>query len=238
LISWLTINIAALRAAKDGAKAVSTHDLEFAREKIQGKSVVTSKELRKKIAYHESNHALVTIYTDGAYPVCEATIDPRGVSLGRVSHMPPDNDRTSPSRKQMLAKLDFYMGGRVAKELIFGQNGVTAGASSDLLKATTLARKMVTKYGMSTEVGPVRHNYLDNGRSMSSETRLLIEKEVKNLLERAYNNPAADVAEASGATTNSAEAGTCTAAKAQGVDAVEGAEVHNDQQGLPPIQPS
>ncbi|RHN56714.1 putative peptidase M41, ATPase, AAA-type, core, P-loop containing nucleoside triphosphate hydrolase [Medicago truncatula] len=180
-------NIAALRATKYGAKAVSTHDLEFAREKNEGNSVVTSEELRKKIAYNESGHALVTIYTDGAYPVREATIDPHGLSLGRVSHLPPDNDRTSPSRKQTLAKLDFYMGVRVAEELIFRQSGVTAGASSDLLKATTLARKMVTKYGMSAEVGPVN---LEKGRSMSSETRLLIEKEGKNLLEieRAYNN--------------------------------------------------
>jgi len=295
------VNIAALRAAKDGAEAVSTHDLEFAREKIimgsQRKSVVTSEEFRKKIAYHEVGHALVTIYTDGTYPVHEVTIDPRGVTRGRVSQLPPDNDQNSLSRKQMLARLDVWMGGRVAEELIFGQSGVTSGASSDLFKATSLARQMVTKYGMSTEVGPVSHNYFDNGRSMSSETRLLIEKEVKNLLERAYNNakiiltihekeldvlakallkhqtltgrqikdllanvnswqnqqsrvvkaqgnsrsnPEADEADdsdsmnnaaaASDAATNAAEAGPSAAAKAQGVDTVERAEVHSDQQ--------
>jgi len=186
------VDVAALRAAKDGAKAVSTHDLEFAREKIimgsQRKSAVISEESRKKTAFHECGHALVAIYTDGANPIHKATIVPRGMALGMVSQLPPRNDQTSLSRKQMLARLDICMGGRVAEELIFGQSGVTSGASSDLFKATSLARQMVTRYGMSTEVGPVSHNYFDNGRSMSSETRLLIEKEVKNLLERAYNN--------------------------------------------------
>jgi ATP-dependent metalloprotease len=185
------VNVAALQAAKDGAKAVSTHDLEFARDKIlmgsERKSDVISKKSRKKTAFHEGGHALVAIYTDGALPVHKATIVPRGMALGMVSQLPA-KDQTSYSRKQMLARLDVWMGGRVAEELIFGESGVTSGASSDLSKATALARLMVTKYGMSTEVGPVIHNYHDNGRSMSSETRLLIENEVKYLLERAYNN--------------------------------------------------
>ncbi|XP_058786075.1 ATP-dependent zinc metalloprotease FTSH 4, mitochondrial-like isoform X2 [Vicia villosa] len=185
------VNVAALRAAKVGTNSVSIHDLEFAREKImignERKSAVTSKKSRKLTAFHESGHALVATYTDGARPVHKATIVRRGGTLGTVSQL-PDKDQSSHSRKQMLAKLDCCMGGRVAEELIFGETQVTSGASSDLAKATYLAREMVTKYGMSTEVGPVIHNYLDNGRSMSSKTRLLIEKEVKNLLERAYNN--------------------------------------------------
>jgi len=100
----------------------------------------------------------------------------------------PDKDETSITRKQMLARLDVCMGGRVAEELIFGENEVTSGASSDLKQATSLARAMVTKYGMSKQVGLVTHNYDDNGKSMSTETRLLIEEEVKEFLERAYNN--------------------------------------------------
>jgi len=80
------------------------------------------------------------------------------------------------------------MGGLVAEELIFGENELTSGPTSDLQQATGLAREMVTIYGMSTEVGHVSHNYSDNGRSMSSETRLLIEKEVKKLIDRAYKN--------------------------------------------------
>ncbi|XP_027190147.1 ATP-dependent zinc metalloprotease FTSH 4, mitochondrial-like isoform X2 [Cicer arietinum] len=185
------VNVAALKAAKDGAKAVNMHDFEFAMDKItmgsERKSAVLSDESKKMTAFHEGGHALVAIYSDGALPIHKATIVPRGAALGMVSQL-PDKDQNSVSRKELLASLDVCMGGKVAEELIFGDNEVTSGASSDLSQATSMARKMVTKYGMSTEVGPVAHNYYDDGRSMSSETRLLIENEVKNLLERAYNN--------------------------------------------------
>ncbi|MBA0703439.1 hypothetical protein Golax_015761, partial [Gossypium laxum] len=166
------VNIAAVKAAMDGAKAVTMTDLEFAKDKIilgsERKSAVISEESLKLTAFHEAGHALVAIHTNGALPVHKATIVPRGSSLGMVSQL-PDKDQTSFSRKQMLARLDVAMGGRVAEELIFGENEVTSGAVSDLENATNLARRMVT-------------------RSMSTETRLLIEKEVRELLERAYNN--------------------------------------------------
>ncbi|KAI7741915.1 hypothetical protein M8C21_026736 [Ambrosia artemisiifolia] len=140
------VNVAALKAAMDGAKAVSMDDLEYAKDKImmgsERKSAVISDDVRKLTAYHE----------------------------------------------EMLARLDVCMGGRVAEELIFGEDEVTSGASSDLEQATHLARAMVTKYGMSKQVGVVAHDYDDDGKSMSTETRLLIEKEVRELLERAYNN--------------------------------------------------
>ncbi|XP_054818040.1 ATP-dependent zinc metalloprotease FTSH 4, mitochondrial-like isoform X2 [Prosopis cineraria] len=185
------VNIAAVKAAMDGAKAVSMTDLEYAKDKIlmgsERKSAVITEESRKLTAFHEGGHALVAIHTDGALPVHKATIVPRGMALGMVTQL-PDKDETSLSRKQMLARLDVCMGGRVAEELIFGENEVSSGAQSDLKAATNLAREMITKYGMSKEVGLVVHNYNDDGRSMSSETRLLIEREVKLLLERAYNN--------------------------------------------------
>ncbi|KAL2317922.1 hypothetical protein Fmac_031798 [Flemingia macrophylla] len=185
------INMAAIKAAMDGAKAVSMADLEHAKDKIimgsERKSAVITEDSRKLTAFHEGGHALVAIHTDGALPVHKATIVPRGMALGMVTQLPDENE-TSISRKQMLARLDVCMGGRVAEELIFGENEVTSGASSDLMQATRLAREMVTKYGMGNEVGLVTHNYNDDGRSMSSETRLIIEKEVKQFLEKAYNN--------------------------------------------------
>ncbi|XP_026450503.1 ATP-dependent zinc metalloprotease FTSH 5, mitochondrial-like isoform X2 [Papaver somniferum] len=185
------VNVAALKAAKDGSKAVSMTDLEYAKDKIimgsERKSAVISDETRKLTAFHESGHALVAIHTDGAHPVHKATIVPRGMSAGMVAQL-PDKDETSVSRKQMLAKLDVCMGGRVAEEVIFGVNEVTTGAHSDFQQATSLARKMVTIYGMGEKIGCVTHSYDDDGKSMSSKTRLLIEKEVKGFLDRAYNN--------------------------------------------------
>eukprot|EP00249_Psilotum_nudum_P024446 c29184_g1_i1 orf=464-2650(+) len=185
------VNVAALKAAMDGAKAVGMTELEFAKDRImmgsERKSAVMSEESRRTTAYHEGGHALVAIHTDGALPVHKATIVPRGMALGMVSQL-PDKDETSISCKQMLARLDVCMGGRVAEELIFGENEVTSGASSDIRSATHLARQMVTKYGMSKAVGLVAYDYEDEGSSMSTETRLLVEKEVRELVQRAYEN--------------------------------------------------
>ncbi|XP_026451961.1 ATP-dependent zinc metalloprotease FTSH 4, mitochondrial-like [Papaver somniferum] len=180
------VNVAALKAAKDGAKAVSMTDLEYANDKIMGserRSAVISEESRKLTAFHEGGHALVAIHTDGAQQVHKVTIVPRGVSLGRVELLTSE-EYTGASRKHLLAKLDVLMGGRVAEEVTFGENEINSGASSDLQRATSLARAMVTKYGMSKAVGLVADEY-DNGRSsMSVETK----REVRDLLDRAYSN--------------------------------------------------
>lgn len=185
------VNVAALKAAMDGAKSVSMSELEYAKDKImmgsERKSAVISDESRRLTAYHEGGHALVAFHTDGAMPVHKATIVPRGTALGMVSQL-PEKDQTSLSRKQMLARLDVSMGGRAAEELIFGDSEVTSGASSDFKAATDMARAMVTKFGMSKAVGLVAHDYKNDGDDISTETRLVIEKEVRELLQMAYEN--------------------------------------------------
>lgn len=98
--------------------------------------------LMQLTAYHESGHAVVAFNTEGAHPIHKATIMPRGSALGMVTQLPSD-DETSISKKQLLARLDVCMGGRVAEELIFGQDQITTGASSDLKTATELAHYMV-----------------------------------------------------------------------------------------------
>eukprot|EP00661_Eupelagonemidae_sp_cell13_P001383 gene1382-1502_t len=114
-------------------------------------------------------------------PVHKATIMPRGSALGMVTQI-PDKDQTSVSKEQLLAKLDVCMGGRVAEEIIFGEDKVTTGARSDLQQATNLARHMVAECGMSDTIGPI---YVDDFKSQSSQMRKNIDAEVVQLLKDA-----------------------------------------------------
>jgi ATP-dependent metalloprotease len=189
------INIAALKAARDGLSFVDMAALEYAKDRIimgaERRSAVISEKARKLTAYHEGGHALVALYTPGAHPVHKATVIPRGVALGMVTQLPETDDETSVTRRQLLAKLDVCMGGRVAEELIFGEPDITTGASSDLEQATRLARAMVTKFGMSDAVGQISLE-MDRDRSggafgLSGETRALVDAEVKKLLSNAYD---------------------------------------------------
>ncbi|KAK9672505.1 hypothetical protein RND81_12G104600 [Saponaria officinalis] len=178
------VNIAAIKAAVEGAESLTAGQLEFAKDRIlmgtERKTMFISTDSKKLTAYHESGHAIVALNTEGAHPIHKATILPRGSALGMVTQLPSD-DETSVSKKQLLARLDVCMGGRVAEELIFGEDHVTTGASSDLNQATELAQYMVTSCGMSDTIGPI-HIKEKPGSEMQSR----IDAEVVKLLRDAY----------------------------------------------------
>uniref|UniRef100_A0A4W6DY29 ATP-dependent zinc metalloprotease YME1L1 n=1 Tax=Lates calcarifer TaxID=8187 RepID=A0A4W6DY29_LATCA len=180
------VNQAALKAAVDGKEMVTMKDLEFAKDKIlmgpERRSVEIDKKNKTITAYHESGHAIVAYYTKDAMPINKATIMPRGPTLGHVS-MLPENDRWSETRAQLLAQMDVSMGGRVAEELIFGDDYITTGASSDFDGATRIAKMMVTRFGMSDKLGVMTYGDVTK---QSPETQAAIEQEVRILLKDSY----------------------------------------------------
>uniref|UniRef100_A0A2P2JQY4 Uncharacterized protein MANES_14G018100 n=1 Tax=Rhizophora mucronata TaxID=61149 RepID=A0A2P2JQY4_RHIMU len=179
------VNIAAIKAAVEGAEKLTAAQLEFAKDRLlmgtERKTMFISEESKKLTAYHESGHAIVAFNTEGAHPIHKATVMPRGSALGMVTQL-PSSDETSVSKKQLLARLDVCMGGRVAEELIFGQDHVTTGASSDLHTATELAHYMVSNCGMSDAIGPVHLK-----ERASSEMQSRIDAEVVKILREAYD---------------------------------------------------
>uniref|UniRef100_A0A7N8WP43 YME1 like 1 ATPase n=1 Tax=Mastacembelus armatus TaxID=205130 RepID=A0A7N8WP43_9TELE len=176
------INQAVLKAAVDGKEMVTMKELEFAKDKIlmgpERRSVNIDKKSKTITAYHESGHAIVAYYTKDAMPINKATIMPRGPTLGHVS-MLPENDHWSETRAQLLAQMDVSMGGRVAEELIFGDDYITTGASSDFDGATKIAKLMVTRFGMSDKLGVMTYGDISK---QSPETQAAIEQEVRALL--------------------------------------------------------
>ncbi|XP_075876825.1 ATP-dependent zinc metalloprotease YME1L1-like isoform X2 [Nelusetta ayraudi] len=180
------VNQAALKAAVDGKDMVTMRELEFSKDKILMGPERRSAEIDKKnkiiTAYHESGHAIVAYYTKDAMPINKATIMPRGPSLGHVS-MLPENDRWSETRSQLLAQMDVSMGGRVAEEIIFGQENITTGASSDFDSATKIAKLMVTRFGMCEKLGVMTYSDMT---AQSPETQAAVEHEVRVLLKESY----------------------------------------------------
>jgi cell division protease FtsH len=190
------VNEAALLAARRGKKVVTMKELEAAKDKVmmgaERKSMVVSEAEKKMTAYHEGGHALISIYQPSADPIHKATIIPRGRALGMVMRL-PEADKISYLREKMYADLAISMGGRVAEELIFGHDKVSSGASSDIKYATSLARAMVTEWGMSDKLGPLfygddnREIYNGAGRgAMSEHISALVDAEVKSIVEGAH----------------------------------------------------
>lgn len=177
------VNQAAIYASSQHARSVSLNHLEWAKDKIllgaERKSMVMTEETRSNTAYHEAGHAIMAMFTPGATPLYKATILPRGGALG-ITFQLPEMDKYDQTKTELLARLDVCMGGKAAEELRHGTDNVTSGCYSDLQSATTVARLMVTGYGMSETIGPV--NLSDQWSDLSQETRHRAEEEIRGLL--------------------------------------------------------
>lgn len=194
------VNEAALLAARRGKRVVGMEELEDAKDKVmmgsERKSMVMSEEEKKLTAYHEAGHAVVALHEPASDPIHKATIVPRGRALGLVMRL-PERDRLSVAKEKLHADLAVAMGGRVAEEIIFGAEKVTTGASSDISMATNMARRMVTEWGMSDKLGPLRYvsdqeevflgHSVTQSKNMSDETASIVDSEVRRIVEQAYS---------------------------------------------------
>ncbi|TCS63156.1 membrane protease FtsH catalytic subunit [Varunaivibrio sulfuroxidans] len=192
------VNEAALIAARASKRYVTMADFEFAKDKVmmgaERRSMVMTDEEKKLTAYHEAGHALVGIYTPKSDPLHKVTIIPRGRALGVTMNL-PERDQYTFSRVQLQSRLAMMFGGRVAEELIFGKENITTGAGNDIQQATNIARRMVTEYGFSDKLGPLRYNENDEEiflghsvtqhKNISDATASLIDSEVRGLIDTA-----------------------------------------------------
>jgi len=178
------VNQAAVHASKRKATKVSLEDMVWAKDKImmgaERKSAVIQQKDKIMTAYHEGGHALVALLTDGCDPLYKATIMPRGHALG-ITFQLPEMDKVSETKKNLEARIDVCMGGKVAEQLIYGDEGVSTGASSDIQQATNLAYHMVTQAGMSELLGNI--DLSSNYNRLSSDTKQKIESEVRRIIE-------------------------------------------------------
>ncbi|MBE1236114.1 ATP-dependent zinc metalloprotease FtsH [Phaeovibrio sulfidiphilus] len=190
------VNEAALMAARLGKRVVTMSDFEAAKDKVmmgaERRSMVMTEDEKEKTAYHEAGHALVALKMEGHDPLHKVTIIPRGRALG-VTMSLPERDRYGYSLKELKARIAMAFGGRVAEELVYGPDEVTTGASNDIKQATEMARRMVTEFGFSEKLGPLR--YTDNQeevflghsvaqqKNVSDKTAALIDEEVRRFVE-------------------------------------------------------
>ena len=193
------VNESALLAARKNKRVVTMSDIEEAKDKVmmgaERRSMVMSEDEKKLTAYHEGGHAIVALNEQASDPIHKATIIPRGRALGMVMRL-PERDQLSVTREKMHADIAVAMGGRIAEEIIFGHDKVTSGASSDIDMVTKMAKNMVTKYGMSTELGTIAYGENEEevflGRSvtkqqnMSEDTAKKIDLEVKKIVDKGY----------------------------------------------------
>jgi cell division protease FtsH len=193
------VNEAALFAARENAKEVRMEHFDKARDKIlmgaERRSMVMSEDEKKLTAYHEAGHAIVGRMVPEHDPVYKVTIIPRGRALGVTMYL-PEGDKYSINRVAIQSQLCSLYGGRVAEELIFGADKVTTGASNDIERATKMARNMVTKWGLSEELGPIAYaeeegevflgRSVSQTKNVSDDTAKKIDQVVRSILDTAY----------------------------------------------------
>jgi cell division protease FtsH len=193
------VNEAALLAARRDKRVVCADELEDAKDKVmmgaERRSMVMTEEEKKLTAYHEAGHAIVSLNIPESDPIHKATIIPRGRALGMVMRL-PKQDRISVSRVKLEADLSVAAGGRIAEEMIFGFQKVTAGAASDINQATKIARSMVLEWGMSEKLGFLSYaaddggDYLgrsaSTGENVSSSTAKVIDEEIRSIVDKNY----------------------------------------------------
>jgi len=192
------VNEAALWAARQNRKFVMMADFEMAKDKVlmgvERKSMILSDEEKRNTAYHEAGHALVAAMTPGADPVHKVTIIPRGMALGLTMQL-PEADKHTYTKEYLEGMLAVLMGGRTAEEIFLGH--ITTGAGNDIERATDIARNMVCEWGMS-QMGPLAYGKKEEAiflgreiaqhRDFSEDTAVQIDKEVKRIVNEAYEN--------------------------------------------------
>ena len=194
------VNEAALFAARSGKKLVEMEEFESAKDKImmgtERRSMVMSETEKRNTAYHESGHAIVGFSVPDHDQLYKVTVVPRGRALG-VTMFLPEEDRYSMSRRSIESQICSLFGGRIAEEMINGKDGVTTGAANDIERATQLARNMVTKWGLSERLGPLKYDEDDGevflGMSaaspapqVSAATAREIDEEVRRIIDTCY----------------------------------------------------
>lgn len=193
------VNEASLFAARTGKRIVEMKEFELAKDKImmgaERKSMVMSDKEKRNTAYHEAGHAIVGRVVPEHDPVYKVSIIPRGRALG-VTMFLPEEDRYSLSKRALISQICSLYGGRIAEEMTLGFDGVTTGASNDIMRASQIARNMVTKWGLSEKLGPLMYaeddeSYLGRGgggqgASVSGETAKLIDSEVRSIIDECY----------------------------------------------------
>jgi cell division protease FtsH len=195
------VNEAALLAARKGKRVVGMAEFEEAKDKVmmgsERRSMVMTDEEKALTAYHEAGHAVVALHCPDSDPIHKATIIPRGRALGMVMRL-PEGDRISLSRAKLYADLRVACGGRLAEEIIFGEERVTTGASSDIRMVSDMARRMVTEWGLSDKLGFLAYSQdqqevflghsVTQQKNVSDATAKVIDEEIRRIVDEAYSD--------------------------------------------------